>query len=104
MILFVSSTPQMQEAEPIRSMKTKFLGKLLNISITFSVNVFCNYKCYQKASEEQTLLTVNEVLLTITAGQQALSRLSRPPGHTVTTGAPPVDLYMVTHGHASCRH
>ena len=52
MFIFVSSCPQMQEAEPIRSMKAKCLEKLLNISVTFSVIIFYNQKCFQKVLEE----------------------------------------------------
>lgn len=74
MFIFVSSCPQMQEAEPIRSMKAKYLEKILNISITFSVIILYNQKCFQKVLVELNTMTIKEVVLTIMPQQQVLSR------------------------------
>lgn len=46
--------------------ESKITGKILNMNIIFSVNIFYYYKCYQKASEAPPVLTVKEVLCTNT--------------------------------------
>lgn len=87
MITFVSSSSQIQEAEPIRNMKAKFLEKCLIYQHIFSKHYLQLQMLPKSMRGGRILLTIKEVLLAI--------MLTRPPRHIVTINTSHMDLYMV---------